>query len=86
MLQAVALAEGLDPQAAPKHAQVLRRNKAIEQQIAVNLTKVLAGKEEDIYLQPNDILYIPNNTMKMISTRTIEAAVQIGTGIAVFRQ
>ena len=85
VLQALALAEGFDGQAAPARAQVLRRNNtSTEQQIPVNMKKILAGKEEDIILRPNDILYVPNSAMKTVTTRTIEAAIQIGTGLAIF--
>lgn len=85
VLQALALAEGLDPRAAPDRTRILRRGPTTEQQIPVDLKKILAGKAEDVVLRPNDILFVPNNTMKTISSRTIEAAIQIGTGILIFR-
>jgi polysaccharide biosynthesis/export protein len=85
VLQALALAEGLDPRAAPERARILRRGPTTEQQIPVNMKKILAGKAEDVVLRPNDVLFVPNNAMKTISGRTIEAAIQIGTGLAIFR-
>jgi hypothetical protein len=36
-------------------------------------------------LRPNDILYVPSDAMKTITNRAIEAAIQIGTGLAIFR-
>jgi len=86
VLQALALAEGFDPQASPARAQILRRGGNKEQQIAVNMKKILAGKDEDLILHPNDILYIPSSTMKTVTTRTIETAISVGTGILVFRR
>jgi len=85
VLQALALAEGLDVRAAPSRARILRRGTAAEEQIPVDLKKILQGKVEDIVLRPNDILFIPSDAMKNVSTRTIEAAIQIGTGLAIFR-
>jgi hypothetical protein len=50
----------------------------------VDVKAILAGKQEDIVLRPNDILFVPSDAMKTITSRTIEAAIQIGTGLAIF--
>jgi polysaccharide export outer membrane protein len=84
VLQAIALAEGLDPRAAPERARILRRGTGAEQQIEVNIKKILKGTAEDITLRPNDILFVPNSASKTITSRSIEAAIQIGTGVAIF--
>jgi polysaccharide biosynthesis/export protein len=85
VLQAVALAEGLDPRAAGERARILRRNPGLpETQIPVDLKKMLAGKAEDLQLYPNDILFVPNSASKVVTTRTIEAAIAIGTGFLIF--
>jgi polysaccharide export outer membrane protein len=85
VMQVLALAEGPDPRAAPQRSRVLRRTRGSEQQIPVDLKRILAGKAEDIVLQPNDILFVPSSAAKVITNRTIDAAVQIGTGLAIFR-
>lgn len=87
VLQALALAEGLDVRASAARARILRPGPGpgTEKQIPVDLKKILQGKAEDVVLHPNDILFVPDNAMKSISARTIEAAIQIGTGIAIFR-
>jgi polysaccharide export outer membrane protein len=85
VLQALALAEGLDPRAAPTKARILRRGAPLEQQIPVDVKKILAGKEEDLVLHPNDILFVPSSAMKTVTTRSIETAIQIGTGLAILR-
>jgi polysaccharide biosynthesis/export protein len=84
VLQALSLAEGLDQRASPERARILRRAVLPEQQIAVDLKKILAGKSEDVILQPNDILFVPNSTAKVITSRSVEAAIQIGTGLMIF--
>jgi polysaccharide export outer membrane protein len=85
VLQALALAEGLDQRAEPHRSRILRQEAGGELQIPIDIKKILAGKAEDIQLRPNDILFVPNSAMKTVSTRTIEAAIQIGTGILIFR-
>ncbi|MBV9769503.1 MAG: polysaccharide biosynthesis/export family protein [Bryobacterales bacterium] len=85
VIQALALAEGLDPRAAPERARILRRGAPNDQQIPVDMKKILAGKTEDVVLRPNDILFVPSSAMKTVTTRAIETAIQIGTGLAIFR-
>lgn len=84
VIQALSLAEGPDPRAALENARILRRSAGHEEQVIVDLKKILKNKAEDVDLQPNDILFIPSSTAKVISSRTIEAAIQIGTGLLIF--
>ena len=35
-------------------------------------------------LQPDDIIVVPNNTARTIAIRSIEAAISLGTGIAIW--
>jgi polysaccharide export outer membrane protein len=55
-------------------------------EIPVDLGAILAGKEPDVKMQPNDILFVPGNTAKKVGWRAIEAAIQIGTGIVIWRR
>jgi polysaccharide export outer membrane protein len=85
VLQALSLAEGLDARASPKNARILRRSTSADEeavQTPVDLKAILAGKAKDVTLHPNDILFIPNNSAKSVASRTIEAFVQIATGVA----
>ena len=84
VVQALALAEGFDPLAAPERARILRRGATLEQQIPVDMKKVLAGKAEDILLHPNDILYVPNSFGKALGNRGLDAAIGAGAALAVF--
>jgi len=89
VLQAISLAEGLDGRAAATSARILRRESdvstAARTDIPVNIAAILKGKAPDILLRPNDILYVPNSTSKMLSQRALEAAVSIGSGILIFK-
>jgi polysaccharide export outer membrane protein len=85
-LQVLSLAEGLDRAASPQSAKIMRlvegtNNRA---EIPVDLKKVLAGKGADLPLKADDILFIPTSATKSAVLRTFEAAVQIGTGLAIY--
>src|SRR4051812_18387277 len=88
VLQALSMAEGLDAQASPKRARILRRGSGptpSRVEIAVDVHKVMAGKTDDPLLLPNDVLFIPSSTAKVISTRSIDAAIQLGTRILIWQ-
>jgi polysaccharide export outer membrane protein len=88
ILQALSLAEGLDRLAAPKSAKILRAepDSGSRVKIPVNLKNVLAGRSDDVPLRPGDVLFVPYNATKSALTRTAEAALQIGTGIVIYRR
>lgn len=85
-MQVLSLAAGLDRDAAPRLARIMRTvpgstNRA---EIPVDLKKLMQGKEPDLPLQANDILFVPNSSAKGVTSRTLEAAVQIATGLAIY--
>jgi len=86
VLQALALAEGLNTTADARHAQILRLepNATEREEMAVDLKGVLRGKKSDVALRGDDILFIPTSTGRKATLRAIEAAVQAGT-FAVWR-
>ena len=81
-IQALALAQGLTRTAAPQHARILRGQ---SEQI-IRLDRVLSGKEKDILLGPDDTLYVPSSIPKRASIRALEAVIQTGTGIVIWRR
>jgi len=88
MLEALTLAGGINHgTASAENSKILRlaQNNETRVEIAVNLKKVMGGKGEDMQLMPGDILFIPGSTAKRASLRAIEAAIQIGTGIVIWR-
>jgi polysaccharide export outer membrane protein len=87
ILQALSLAEGLNSTADTRHARILRLQHDADQrqELAVDVKGVLAGKKPDVTLQGDDILFIPGSTGKKAAIRTIEAAIQTGTGLAIWR-
>lgn len=88
VLRALALAEGLQSFADAGHARILRAAPSGGQRVEqiVDINKLMKGKSEDVRLQPDDILFIPSSTTKKVTARSIETAVQIGTGIVIWRR
>ncbi len=87
-LEALSLAEGFSPNAAPGSARILRataNSDTARQQIPINLKKILSGKEEDMRLQPGDILFVPDNGKRRIAAKTAETALATISGIAIWR-
>jgi polysaccharide export outer membrane protein len=88
VLQALSLAEGMERTAAGGKAKLLRKSTAGGErtEIRVDLTKILANRAADVTMQADDILVVPNNAARSLALRTAETAVNIGTGVAVFRR
>ena len=87
VLQALSLAEGLNGAADTRHARILRLKRDADQreELAVDVKDVLTGKKPDVALQGDDILFIPGSTGKKAALRALEAAIQTGTGLAIWR-
>lgn len=89
VLKAVALAEGLKSTAVRNRAFILRedaRNPSSRAELAVDLREILAGRAPDIPMRPSDILFIPDSTSQKALRRAAEAAVDITTGVIIFRR
>jgi polysaccharide export outer membrane protein len=86
VLQAMALAEGSGPAAALGSAKILRaRPDSVDRtEIAVDIRAILKGKASDVRLESNDILFVPSSFLKKASMRTIEAGINVGSGIAIW--
>ena len=88
VLQVLALASGLEKTAASSKARILRASLSPDlkrTEIAVNLSKILAGKDEDVRMQPDDILLVPGSKTRTALIRGLESALQVGSGIAIYR-
>ncbi|MGO9240429.1 MAG: polysaccharide biosynthesis/export family protein [Bryobacteraceae bacterium] len=86
VLQALSMAEGMDSYAESGHAKILRRtsNPEKRQEIALNLKRILEGKDHDVEMQSDDILFVPVSGGKKALARTAEAGLAIGTGLAIY--
>src|SRR5882762_7179304 len=87
VLQALSLAEGLNTGADPRHAKIMRLQHDADQRVEmpVDVKDALNGKKPDVPLQGEDILFIPGSTGKKAGLRALEAVIQAGTGLAIWR-
>ncbi len=87
VLQAMSMAAGLDRNAYASRSRVLRfrDGSATRSEIPVNVERILAGKDQDVPLQPDDILFVPSNKTKAAALKAVEAMIQAGTGVAIYR-
>lgn len=86
LLQALALAEGVNRTAAERSAKLIRNTKDGRKEIPVDLKKVLAGKAPDPRLEDEDIVFIPASLGKSAARRGLEAAVQAAVGVTIYRR
>jgi polysaccharide export outer membrane protein len=88
VLQAIALAGGVNRSAAYGSTKILRPTTGSDKprsETQIDLKKILASKSPDISLHADDILFVPNSLTKVVTARTIEAAVGIGTGLLIWK-
>jgi protein involved in polysaccharide export with SLBB domain len=83
MLKMLSLAGGATNTAKLKNAVILRKNPDTgkRDQVPVDLKKVLSLKTQDIQLEANDILFVPDSEGLKILHRTGEAALTVTTGV-----
>lgn len=87
VLQALALAEGLGPNAAKGSARIIRKSadgSGVE--IPLDLNKILKGKARDIELAANDILFVPESTGKAAAKAGADAAIRTISGVLIWRR
>ncbi len=86
IIKALALAEGLDHDASPRKARIVRGGELASnnaKEIPVNIQLILEGKAPDLQLNANDVLFIPNNAAKSATRKAVETALQMATGVAI---
>jgi polysaccharide export outer membrane protein len=88
VLQALSLAEGLMRTSARSRVRIIRTDgtTGARTETPVNLNKILAGKLPDPILLPKDIVFVPNSTGRTVLYRSAEAALGIGSGMAIYRR
>jgi polysaccharide export outer membrane protein len=86
VLQALAMAGGLNQTASAAHAKILRTDisGSSRKELPVDIGRMMAGKTPDVPLMSEDILIIPGSKMKKVATRTVEAAIQAVTGLVIW--
>jgi polysaccharide biosynthesis/export protein len=84
--KAVALAEGFGPVAATHHCLIIRQStsEAGRREVPVDVAEILAGKEADVVLAPDDILYVPESNSRKTVRAMGEVAMSLINGIAIY--
>ena len=87
VLKAVALAHGMTGYAKPDRAVIMRTNPVTNQKdvIPVRIKDIENQKTQDVALNSNDILYIPDSLGLKILAKGAESALQVGSGVAIYR-
>jgi polysaccharide export outer membrane protein len=90
VLQAIALAEGVTPNAKGKEARIFLAGGSSDspKEIDINLDKIMAGKVPAPFLKPDDVLFIPNSagkeTLHVLEQSTAGIVGALG-GAAIYR-
>jgi|SRR5215468_8692464 len=86
VLQALALAQGLNPTASTKNVRIIRRKDGKLEEIPVELKQIMVAKAPDIALENEDVLFVPNSASKSAARKSLESIVQVATGLAIYRR
>ena len=87
VLRAIALAQNVKSTAAPKKALIFRKNPKDPEgaeQIPLDLSKILKGRQPDQKLLADDILVVPDSASKKAIHRAAEAAAQ-ASSLVIYR-
>jgi len=84
MLQAVALAGGVNSTAALNDVKIIRKTAEGRKELPVRFNDVLQSKGEDLALKPDDILFVPKSAGKNAAQRGMAAILQAATGVAIY--
>jgi polysaccharide export outer membrane protein len=86
VLEALAASGGVLKTGAPNRARILRMDAATQTrtELAIDVKKMMNGKAKDVALFEGDILVVPDSSGKRLTTRAIEALVQVGTMIGTY--
>jgi polysaccharide export outer membrane protein len=86
VLKAIALAQGIAPNAALDRARLVRKTSDGQVAIPLELKKMLAAQVPDMRVEPDDVLFIPNSAAMSAFKKGLEIALQTASGIAIYRQ
>ncbi len=85
ILQVVALAQGTNYTAANGSVKLIRTTAAGRLEIPIDLKRIFALKAEDMTLQDNDILFVPNSKARTALKAVASAAVPAAATATIYR-
>jgi uncharacterized protein involved in exopolysaccharide biosynthesis/protein involved in polysaccharide export with SLBB domain len=84
VVQALALAWGPSQNAAVGKAVLIREQKDGRTMIALDLKRMLRGKDPDQRVEDRDIIFVPDSVAKNLVNRTMESAIQSTIGVSIY--
>jgi polysaccharide export outer membrane protein len=84
VLQAVALASGVNKTASLSHAKIIHRTPSGYVEADIHLPRLMQGKSPDIALAPEDIVFVPNSKLKSAVAGGFTSVVQAATTAVVY--
>lgn len=84
VVQALALAWGPSQNAAVGKAVLIREQKDGRTMIALDLKRMLRGKDPDQPVEDRDIIFVPDSVAKNLVNRTMESAIQSTIGVSIY--
>ena len=86
VLQAIALAQGTTKTAKLSATRIIRKSSDGQyHEIPLALGDMLKAKKPDVTLQKEDIVFVPTSVTKTVMGTTLQSAVQIAVGAAIYR-
>jgi polysaccharide export outer membrane protein len=84
VLQALALAGGVNRTAKLGAARIIRKGPGGMSEVKLEVKKMLEAKSPDQMLQADDILFVPVSGARVAAGRTLEAALSAATGVSIY--
>jgi polysaccharide export outer membrane protein len=84
VLQAIALASGVNKTASLSHAKIIHKGASGYEYADLHLADLLHGKVADQELQPEDIVFVPNSKLKSAAASAFPSAVGAAATAAVY--
>ncbi len=85
VLKAIALAQGIAPNAALDSARLVRKSSDGQIAIPLPIKKMLAAQAPDMRVEPEDVIFIPNSAAMSAFKRSLELALQTASGVTIYR-
>lgn len=85
VLQAIALASGVNRTASLSRAKLIHSTSSGYQEAEIHLNRLLHGQSPDVALAPNDILFVPSSKLKTAMANGFSTALQSAATAAIYR-
>ena len=84
ILQAVAMAGGINPTSSMNHSRLIHKGPAGYTETPLQLKKILKGHQADFQLQAEDVIYIPPNAAKALLYHAGPSIASSAAGAAIY--